>query len=144
MRRIDGEIVTDAATRLRVDVTKRDIENGAPLNPNACAIAVACKRQLPGCTDAYIHLGLAFLLIRKQWKRWHLPRYARDEVVAFDRGGKFVPQAIDLQPPPVTQLVKVVRAQAPKRRPTAPVHKRIIHHTPEVRHTAHANLPELR
>ena len=142
MRSIDGQAVTDAAMRLRIDVTRRDIEKGAPLNPNACAIAVACVRQVPDCTDAYIHLGRAFLRIRDKWKRWHLPKYARDEVVAFDRGGKFVPQEIELQVPPVTRLLKVSRAQRPRSRPTSPVRKRVVHRTPEVRHTAHANLPE--
>ena len=142
MRRIDGELISDATMRLRIDVTKQDIQKGTPLNSNACAIAVACRRQLPDCEDVFIHLGRAYIRMKGKWRRWFVPHYARDEVVAFDRGGKFVPQEIELQPPPVTQLTKLVRAQRGPRRNVAPVRKRIVHRTPEVRESAHANLPE--
>lgn len=143
MRRIDGELVADAAMALRVEVTKRDIEQGAPLNQNACAIAVACRRQLKGVTDAYVHLGRLFLCINGHWKRWYVPRYARDEIVAFDRGGKFVPQEIIFTPPPPTRLVRMVNRirgnPAPQR--SKPKRKRVVHRTPEVREGAWANIP---
>jgi len=113
------------------------------MNPNSCAIALACKRQLKdkGVTDAYVHLGRLYLLINKKWRRWHVPGYARDEVIAFDRGGRFVPQEIVFQPPPPDELIKSTRRSSSVRNTTGR-RKRVIHRTPEVRHSAHANLPE--
>ena len=118
MKRIDGQPVGNAATRLRVNVTAADIRNGKPLNPNACAIAVACVRQVDGVTAAKVHLGRVYLLIHGKWKRWHMPEYGRIEVIAFDRGGKFVPQEIDLMPPPVNHLAKLAKAEQPYRKRT--------------------------
>jgi hypothetical protein len=140
MRSIDGNLVANGTTRLRVQVTKADIEKGTPMDPNSCAIAVACRR-LGLADDVYIHRGTAFLLRRGKWERRVVPRYARDEIVAFDRGGKFVPQEIELLPPPVSQLAKVIRAQSPRRR-TAPVRKLVMHRTPELRDSSMKNLPE--
>ena len=46
MKLIDGQPVANGMTRLRVNVTRDDIERGQPLNPNACAIARACIREI--------------------------------------------------------------------------------------------------
>lgn len=90
-------------------------------------------------TDAYVHLGRLYLMINGKWRRWHVPGYARDEVVAFDRGGKFVPQEIIFTPPPAEALIKKVRRNRAANNNTR--RKRVVHRTPEVRHAAHANMP---
>jgi hypothetical protein len=141
MKRIDGQPVGNAMRRVRVNVTAADIKNGKPLNPNACAIAVACQRQVQGCTAAKVHLGVVYLMIGGHWRRWLTPAYARTEIVAFDRGGKFVPQEIDLIPPPIKPLPRY-RKQASggsKRGGFGRTRRRVIHRVQDVRDSAHAN-----
>lgn len=141
MKRIDGEPVTNGMTRLRVNVTKSDIEKGEPLNPYACAIARACVREVKNCVAAKVHKATLFLKFEAQprWKRWNVPEYATREIVAFDRGGRFVPQEIDFSPPPVYVLPKYRKAKTVR---SGPRRKRgRIHHTIDVRDDARKNEP---
>jgi hypothetical protein len=145
VKRIDGEPVSNGSARIRIEVTKRDIEKGAPLNPNACAIALACVRQIPKVTAAKVHLGRVYLLFEgeKRWRRWLVPGYARIEIIVFDRGGRFVPQQIDLMPPPVEVLARY-RKSSPSRsssRGARSTRKRVVHRVEGVRDSAHANEP---
>lgn len=141
MKRIDGEPVANGQTRLRVTVTKHDIEHGQPLNPNACAIARACIRQVRNVVAAKVHKGRLYLKFEGQarWRRWTVPEYATREIVAYDRGGRFVPQEIDFDPPPAYVLPRYRKPSAPrtgKRRP-----RRAAHRTTDVRDDAHKNEP---
>lgn len=142
MKRIDGQPVANGHRRIRVKVTAADIKDGAPLNPNSCAIARACIRQVPNVTAAKVHLGRLYLLFagHARWQRWFVPEYATREIVAFDRGGRFVPQEIDFQPPPVEILA---RYRSPKKSaPSKGKRRRSIRHlTQDVRDSAHANEP---
>lgn len=140
MKKIDGEPVANGMTRLRVEVTKADIEKGQPLNQNACAIAVACVRQLKNVVAAKVHKGRLYLKFEGQarWRRWTVPEYATREIVAFDRGGRFVPQLIDFSPPPITVLARY----RPARKTSGKRRKRgRIHHTLDVRDDARKNEP---
>ncbi len=141
MKRIDGEPVANAMQRLRVKVTKSDIEHGQPLNPNACAIARACIRQVRNVVAAKVHKGRLYLKFegQKRWQRWMVPEYATREIVAFDRGGRFVPQEIDFAPPPMTVLARYrpAKQSSGKRRRR----RGTIHRTLDVRDDAHANEP---
>lgn len=140
MKRIDGMEVENGARRLRVDVTKRDIERGAPLNPNSCAVARACIRQIDGVTAAKVHLGVVYLLQRGIWRRWKMPEYGRIEIIAFDRGGKFVPQQIELLPPPINKLVRQAMRSRPRSASSSARHrKRVVHRVQDVRDSAHSN-----
>lgn len=139
MKRIDGEPVKNGMRRLRIDVTKADIEKGQPMNPNACAIARACVRQIKGCVAAKVHKSQLYLKYEAQpsWTRLCVPEYATREIVAFDRGGRFVPQEIDFSPPPVQVLAhyRPAKKTRPKRR------RGRIHHTVDVRDDARKNEP---
>ena len=141
MKHIDGEPVANGMTRLRIQVTKQDIERGQPLNQNACAIAVACVRQVKNVVAAKVHKGRLYLKFEGQerWRRWTVPEYATREIVAFDRGGRFVPQEIDFSPPPMAVLPryrppKKVRSGKPRKRGR-------IHRTMDVRDEARKNEP---
>jgi len=136
MKRIDGEPVANGMTRLRVTVSKHDIEHGQPMNPNACAIARACLRQVKNVVAAKVHKGRLYLKFEGQarWRRWTVPEYATREIVAFDRGGRFVPQEIDFSPPPVHVLA---RYRPAKRVRSGPKRRRMkMHRTLEVRDEA--------
>jgi hypothetical protein len=144
MKRIDGMPVGNGAARLRVNVTPNDIKIGKPMNPNACAIAVACVRQLKGVTAAKVHLGRVYLLQHGEWRRWYMPEYGRIEVIAFDRGGKFVPQEIDLMPPPIQVLERYRKAKprrSSSRRPGPRRRRQKVHRVMDVRDDAHGNDP---
>lgn len=141
MKRIDGQPVANGYRRIRIKVTADDVKKGAPLNPNACAIALACMRQIPRLVGAKVHLGRLYLLFEgaTRWQRWTVPEYATREIVAFDRGGKFVPQEIDFQPPPIQVLERYRKAPTPKARASGK--RRRIHYTPDVRDSARADEP---
>jgi len=141
MKRIDGEPVANGMTRLRVNVTKADIENGQPMNPNACAIARACLREVRNVVAAKVHKGRLYLKFEGQarWRRWTVPEYATREIVAFDRGGRFIPQQIDFSPPPVFVLARYRPEKKPRR---GPQRKRArMHRTMDVRDDARKNEP---
>ncbi len=146
MKKIDGQEVVNAATGLRLTVTSADIAKGAPKNPNACALALAAVRQIKGATAARVHLSCIYVNVHRQWKRWRTPEYATRDIVAFDRGGRFVPGEYDLLPIPVSQLTRRVAqirnggvpVSAARRRPAKP---RPRHHTADVRESAHADQP---
>ena len=141
MKRIDGEPVANAMTRLRVEITRDDIEKGQPMDPNACAIARACVRQIKGVVAAKVHKTQLYLKYEGQsrWVRRLVPEYATREIVAFDRGGRFVPQEIDFSAPPVPVLA---RYRSAKKVRSGPRRKRgRIHRTTDVRDDAHKNEP---
>lgn len=145
MKMIDGFPVANATMRLRVEVTKADIEKGQPLNPNSCAIARACVRALPRVVAAKVHFGRLYLKFEGQtrWRRWAMPEYAVREQIAYDRGGRFIPQIIDFDPLPVETVI----AAATKRRrqvagPSRP--KRPRHRMTDVRPSAYANETQLK
>lgn len=140
MKRIDGEPVANGMHRLRVEITKRDIEDGEPMNPQACAIARACVRQVKNVVAAMVHKGRLYLKFEGQarWRRWTVPEYATREIVAFDRGGRFVPQQIDFGPPPVPVLARY----RPPRKSSAKRRKRgVMHRTVDVRDDARKDQP---
>src|SRR5262245_28981196 len=137
MRKIDGQIITNAASPLRLTVTEQDVKKGAPMNPNACAIALAAVRQIPGCTAAKVHKSVLMANIRKKWQRWHVPEYATREIVAFDRGGRFIPQDIIFDPVPVGPPKSKRRSSSSKSsRKRRPSHKTMF-----VREEARRNEP---
>lgn len=142
MKRIDGLTVSNAAVPIRLNVTAADIKKGAPKNPNACAIALAAVRQIKGATAAKVHLSCVFVMIRGEWWRYRTPEYATREIIAFDRGGTFIPGEYDLLPMSTASLVRRV---AQIRGTTSTTRKRTKarprHVTLDVRESAHANEP---
>jgi hypothetical protein len=141
MKRIDGELVANGMQRLRVEVTRADIEKGQPMNPDACAIARACVRQLKHVVAAKVHKGRLYLKYEGQarWRRWTVPEYATREIVAFDRGGRFVPQQIDFSPPPAYVLPRY--RPAPKSSGKRRRKPGVMHRTVDVRDDARKNEP---
>ncbi|HLG49324.1 MAG TPA: hypothetical protein VKY24_23975 [Reyranella sp.] len=140
MRKIDGESVTNASRPVRIKVTDRDVKRGVPKNPNACAIALACLRDIPGATAAKVHMSTCFVNIAKKgWQRWQVPEYATREIVAFDRGGKFVPCEVDLRPVPLIEKKQRRRSGSSSGGPRRP--RRPRHVTLDVREDAMRNDP---
>lgn len=94
---INGLPVKDATKKVAITITPLDIKKGDSKNPGMCAAAQACKRQL-GVEDARVHIGNVYIKQGKQWTRFKTPRSLRGEIIAFDRGGKFMPGEYILTP----------------------------------------------
>ena len=88
--KINGLPVKDGKTNIALLVTSGDIKKAVPKDQTLCAAAIACKRSL-GCTEARVHIGRTYLRFNGHWERYHTSPSLRNEVIAFDRGGKFEP-----------------------------------------------------
>jgi hypothetical protein len=48
-------------------------------------------REFPEVQSVRVHIGRIFVETPKEWVRYKTPHTLRDEIVAFDRGGEFLP-----------------------------------------------------
>lgn len=88
--KINGLPVVDAKDSITLVVTAKDIENAKKKNQAECAAAVACRRQLKA-SEARVHLGRTYIRFNGKYRRYITSSALRDEIVAFDRGGRFQP-----------------------------------------------------
>ena len=95
---IDGKPVFDAKSRLVIEINRGDIVGGKSKDPSSCAAARACLRQVPKCTSVRVYKSRTFLRLGDKWFRYHTPSGMRLEIVAFDRGAKFLPGVYVLSP----------------------------------------------
>lgn len=89
--KIKGFPVVNARAPLVINITARDTSRGHTKNPNACAAARACLREVDGCTEVRVHLSRTYILIGERWHRYATSPSIRAEIIAFDRGGSFAP-----------------------------------------------------
>lgn len=116
--KIDGMPVFDATEPVHLIIDDSDIKRGNSNNPSGCAAALAAVRQIGGVREARVHLGRVYLKIKEGWLRFETPRSLRTEIVAFDRGGRFVPGAHDLLPPPPSHRLNHDRHANKQNKPT--------------------------
>jgi hypothetical protein len=95
---IEGLPVVDATKPLTFTVTRRDTKRGDIKDPEACAIALACRRTLHS-DSVRVHLQVTYIKVGTHWLRYITPNSVRTEIVAFDRGGMFSPGVYTLNPP---------------------------------------------
>jgi len=91
MRRIqtiDGLPVYDATDTLLIEVLPVDISERRRQDPEHCAIAEACKRELH-VTEARVYLSRLYVHRGDHWERYQLTETIRSEIQSFDRGGGF-------------------------------------------------------
>jgi hypothetical protein len=96
--KINGLPVVDAKTPIMLSINANDIKKGDGGDPDACAAAVACMRQLD-CRAAKVHMGRIYILNGKKWFRYSTPASIRSEIIAFDRRNSFKPGIYKLNPP---------------------------------------------
>lgn len=89
---IDGLPIVDAKRPMRLEVTKRIVDKADPKKPASCALAQACKAK-EGVAEVRIHLTRAYVRLdgSRQWTKYLVTQRLRQEIVVFDRGGKFAP-----------------------------------------------------
>jgi len=85
---LDGLPVYDATEPLIIEIVKADIRSRDRKNPEKCALAQACKRELH-VTEARAYLSRLYIKHGDHWLRYQLPETVRTEVASFDRGGGF-------------------------------------------------------
>ena len=95
--KIDGLPVVDAKAPIVLTITAADIRKGHGGEPDSCAAAIACIRQLD-CRAAKVHMGRIYVLNGKKWYRYETPQSIRSEVIAFDRRNSFKPGVYKLNP----------------------------------------------
>jgi hypothetical protein len=93
---IDGLLVVDATKDVVLKVTDNDVNMSHTKQPGACA-AASCAMRLKGVQAARVHVGRSYLLIGNKWRRFKTDPNLRQEIIAFDRGGKFMPGTYTLR-----------------------------------------------
>jgi len=123
---IDGLPVIDAKHPLTIHVQKRDITKSDPKQPDQCAVAQACKRELH-CIEVRVHLARVYIRTNdSNWQRYIVPKSMRQEIVAFDRGGTFEPNDFEIRPPQPSQTAgaRAKRAASGKHTGTGKKHRK--------------------
>lgn len=99
LKTIDGLPVFDAKKPIKLHVTSADIRNADKKKPNSCAVAKACYRELHA-KEVRVHLSRVYVRTNDMnWQRYMTPVNMRQEIVAFDRGGKFAPGEYHIMKP---------------------------------------------
>jgi len=97
---MDGLPVLDAKKSLRLEVLREDIRVATKKAPNSCAVAKACARAM-GVKAVKVHVSRLYLnMDDKSWTRYVVSGAMRSEIIAYDRGGKFMPGMYNLMAPP--------------------------------------------
>jgi len=123
---LDGLPVYDATEPLYIEVVKTDIHPRDRKNPQKCALARACNRELH--VEAKAYLSRLYIKHGDHWLRYMLPETVRQEVAAFDRGGGFSEGTYRIPP-----LTPTARSGSPsqggtgKKTGSAPAFKRQTH-----------------
>lgn len=128
---INGLPVVDAKKRITITISEQDVAKGKSKDPASCAAARACKREVPKCTQARVHISRTYLKIKGRWMRYHTPVSLRSEIVAFDRGASFDPGTFVLAPLQPSKKATGRRQGSSKPKRKGP--KRPYHHTVGVR-----------
>ncbi len=101
---IHGRPVVNARQKLKLHISAADVRAGKAKNAKGCAAALAAVREVPNCVAARVHLGRVYLLQKgatrgqDKWLRFRTPDSLRNEIIAFDRGGRFEPGEYELKP----------------------------------------------
>lgn len=112
--KIKGLPVRDASKKIRIVIAAQDAKFGENKDPGHCAVARACLRQVPHCSEARIHIGRTYLRFGDHWLRYATAPALRGQIITFDRGGKFDPGEYFLNPLPKSMLLKRGKATGTK------------------------------
>ena len=97
---IDGLPIFNATRPVIIHITEGDINKATKKETNSCAVAKACIRELHA-KEVRVHLTRVYIRSNTMnWVRYLTPARLKSEIIAFDRGGKFVPGEFKLPKPP--------------------------------------------
>jgi len=96
--------VKDGEKDIRIEVTAQDNANSRVRDHNACAMAVACKRELE-LRGVIVAVKVVYLIKGNEATRYFLAESASREVVSFDREAGFAPGTYQLKAPSEAKLL---------------------------------------
>jgi hypothetical protein len=100
--KFDTKNVTDATEDITLTILPTDIIGADLKTPGNCVAARACRRQEN--LEARIHITRVYLRNGGTvWTRYIVPTNLRTEIIAYDRGGAFVPGTYQLKAPKSTE-----------------------------------------
>lgn len=97
MSTINGKKVINGQRPFTLTIVRRDILKGKGKDPAGCAAALAIMRENKDIKQVRVHIGRIFVEAPNAWIRYKTPRTLRDEIIAFDRGGAFLPGKHEVQ-----------------------------------------------
>src|ERR1700688_196644 len=112
--KIKGLPVRDATKKIKLVISPSDAKFGSSKEPGMCAAAKACLRQVPHCSEARVHIARTYLKIGDHWLRFQTAEALRDQIITFDKGGKFDPGEYYLNPLPKSMLLSRGKATGSK------------------------------
>lgn len=134
LNQINGLPIHDATKTIEIHITPRDILHAKRKQPASCAAAKCAVRTIDHVSDARIHLHCAYLLIGNTWRRYRTSLALRTELIAFDRGGKFMPGLYLLGAVPLSQRANRKSGSSKnKNRPGKSPRRLTVHYATDVR-----------
>lgn len=95
---INGKPVLNGKTKWLLSIDDIDIAGSRRRGPGQCAAARAIMREQRNVKSVRVHIGRVFLEYEDHWERYQTPASLRSEVIAFDRGGTFLPGVHSIPP----------------------------------------------
>ena len=109
---IEGLPVINAKKPLKLHVTPLDIKAARKHSPGNCAVAKACMREWKA-KEVRVHLSRIYVRQNEQnWTRYFTPYAMRSEIIAYDRGGEFLPSVYTVASPPPTKSTGKKQSQS--------------------------------
>lgn len=124
--------VSDAEGPIRVSVTRKDQAGSNPLQPDSCAMARACKRELD-VDGAIIGVGTSYIVQGTNVVRFCTPVSLAREITTFDRHGEFAAGEYSLSRMNPSRKIGYTRTRTPKPPNGTSRTRRFVHATTGVR-----------
>lgn len=138
LTQIDGVPVQDGTKPITLNVKNIDISRANTKEPDACAVARACYRELKA-KEVRVHLSRVYVRLNGSFLRYCTPAALRSEIIAFDRGGEFEPGQYALSvPPPSRTLTGKRRGGIKTHRVATGARRKKAHTVSNVRVQAHS------
>jgi hypothetical protein len=117
---IEGLPVVNAKRPIMLHVTPQDIKTARKFSPGNCAVAKACMREWK-VKEARVHLSRIYVRCNeKNWVRYLTPRPMRSEIIAYDRGGEFLPSVYKVVPVCPSKRTGKKQSQSPDKNKKSP------------------------
>lgn len=101
--KLDNVPIESARKSLTFIVEPEDVSKAARHTSDSCAAAIACRERLK-VIDVRVHMSRVYIRFSKgKWLRYLVSPKLREQIISFDREGKFAPGTYTLYPPPPSQ-----------------------------------------
>lgn len=133
----DVTSVKDAKNHLRLEIGQCDIDKGERSNGERCAVAQNVKRT-QRCDGVMVARSVCYIKRGTTAIRYIVPLHIQKELIAFDRGGAFMPGIYELKKPWANNTLKSKAWRKPhptKNKGVGPKKTKFSHRTDGIRAT---------